>query len=98
MTENDNLTPKVPCSRCGVRYVEDLTKDERGRPIPEVDLPDFERLCEPCSVEVFSEGVSTRARLRVPLALEEFCGLTTADKETIKALISLVSNHDKVKS
>jgi hypothetical protein len=55
------LTPIVPCSKCGVRYVEELTRDGMGRRLPEEELQEMDLpppLCDSCQRQKFGEARS----------------------------------------
>ncbi len=88
------LTPIVPCSVCGARYVEDPTRDGMGRQFPEEDLfeRDWHPRCESCQQQAFGEAVEQD----ILEMIEHRLGLTAEDKETLKALVTIVGNQDRV--
>lgn len=88
------LTPIVPCSVCGTRYVEDPTRDGMGRQLPEEELFETDRQprCKLCDQQAFYEAFDSD----ILNTIERELGLTAENKETLKALVTIVSNHDRV--
>ena len=87
------LTPIVPCSVCGARYVKDPTRDGMGRQLPEEELFKTDRhpSCEPCRQQAFYEAFDSDTLDTI----ERELGLTAEDKETLKALVTIVGNQDR---
>jgi hypothetical protein len=88
------LEPIVPCSKCGVRYARDLTRDGSGRRLPEEELQEMDlppALCESCRQERFYEAFDSDTLATI----ERELGLTAEDKETLKALVTIVGNQDR---
>jgi len=89
------LEPIVPCSKCGVRYAKDLTRDGMGRRLPEEDLQEMDLpppLCESCQQQEFSEAVGQD----LLEFIEDKYGLTAENKKTLEALMSIIDNPDRV--
>lgn len=92
--DNYILEPIVPCSKCGVRYAKDLTRDGMGRRLPEEDLQEMDLpppLCESCQQQEFSEAVGQD----LLEFIKHMYGLTAEDKDTLKALVTIVGNQDR---
>jgi hypothetical protein len=88
------LTPIVPCSKCGVRYAEDLTRDGMGRRLPEEELQEMDLrppLCDSCRRQEFGEALEAD----ILYVIEHGLGLTAENKETLKALVTVVGNQDR---
>jgi hypothetical protein len=88
------LTPIVPCSKCGVRYAADLTRDGMGRRLPEKELQEMDLpspLCDSCRRQKFGEALEAD----ILYVIEHGLGLTAENKETLKALVTIVDNQDK---
>ena len=88
------LTPIVPCSVCGARYVEDPTRDGMGRQLPEEDLfeRDWQPHCESCQQQAFGEAFDEDTLDAVGRKL----GITEENKGTLEALIYIMDNQDRV--
>jgi hypothetical protein len=88
------LTPIVPCSKCGARYTEDLTRDGMGRRLPEEELQEMDLsdpLCNSCERQKFGEALESD----ILYVIEHGLGLTAENKETLKALVTVVGNQDR---
>jgi tetrahydromethanopterin S-methyltransferase subunit B len=91
--DNYILEPIVPCSKCGVRYAKDLTRDGMGRRLPEEDLQDLPSpLCESCQQQEFGDAVGQD----LLEFIEDKYGLTAENKKTLEALMSIIDNPDRV--
>jgi hypothetical protein len=92
--DKDILTPIAPCSRCGDRYVEDATRDGKGRPVPDEELLEIEKrpMCESCQQQKFGEAVAQD----MSEFIEHVYGLTAEDKKTLQALVGIIDNPDRV--
>jgi hypothetical protein len=89
------LEPIVPCSKCGVRYAKDLTRDGMGRRLPEEELQEMDlppALCESCQQQEFGEAFDEDTLDTIGRKL----GLAEDNKETLEALIYIMDNHEKV--